>query len=713
MAQPGTVPVSAPIDTYALGNTYPTHKASRGLDDSAVATFADLALISPLRISPWMERYVIADGEWYQLQGDLITWSLSRVAVIPSNVMTKPEYDVNDDGIVDDSSALEGSTLADVLDRANHTGTQAQSTIVNLGADLALKLNASAVGVTVAQLVAGVVPVGQLPFSSTAYLGTWNATTNVPALADGTGSNGQWAWIVVEDTRDLGSGAILWLLDHAMIHNGTIWELAGSVTGSGIQQIDTDNGSLTGGTVAIDDTSYIAPSVDRNYVTDDQEGALAGSPNAATPTNYYATRDDVSAAIVVGGAFITPELYADGKTLGDGTDRSLASLGYNNGTAAVAFSRLDANYPSPIDVNNMSIDFAAWQEMLYFMQETAASSCVTPGLNRSYYADNTLYLPRHQTAVTSNRRSLSFIINFNGSRVRNSSGNDMILFDRYPTDQADAMTLISYQYCFHNGVLRGNSGTVEADTLIRLGATSRSEFRNMNFESAATMVDLQFGLESNFDNCNISDYGTRGIQLRNGQWTGAALANAQSNIAYINQFRSYNSPGNTPEAAIYCSGNHTIYGNLLTHEGDVGPEHHFFYDNPGTFGVNVCNLNNIYMEFSGCSRAAYRFRAAKGQYIINQPRSSVVVGDMPVLFEGDNDRTPTARLYIRINNSASDDIDSKLRAVGDPNYPVMWWVENVRMNDNVTLNTAANFETGIIANSYIPNNSSCKFIPAQ
>ena len=30
MGQTGTVPVSAPIDTYALSNTYPTHKANRG-----------------------------------------------------------------------------------------------------------------------------------------------------------------------------------------------------------------------------------------------------------------------------------------------------------------------------------------------------------------------------------------------------------------------------------------------------------------------------------------------------------------------------------------------------------------------------------------------------------------------------------------------------------------------------------------------------------
>lgn len=826
MSQSGTVPVSAPIDTYALGNTYPTHKASRGIDDSAVASFADLSLISPLRVSPWMERYAILEGAWYQVQGDSTTWVQSRIAVTPSDIMLKSVYDPNDDGKVlssDDSDALEGQVGSFYLDRANHTGTQAQATITglaaslaakmdvaiydpgatgvvqnsqalngqpdtfyldranhtgtqnqstinNLVADLALKLNASAVGVTVAQLVAGVVPVGQLPFSSTAYLGVYNGTTNVPALANGVGVAGQWVWCTVAGAAGP-QGATL--ANEAVVYNGATWEVGPSVTGSGIQQIDTDAGSLTGATVVLDNTSFIAPSTDRQYSTDDQKDAMdnANAPGAGNPfatmadvgsgggitsvvtdlgsqggptvtiddtsyiapstdrrymtdderdamdaasspsaSNAIATMNDVQAAIVVGSTFLTPELFASTHTTGTGASQTLASLGYNNGTAAVRWPRVAANYPVAINVNTMNLDFISWQEMFYYMRATGSSSCVTPG-GKSYYVSHTLYLPRLQDGVASNRRSLSFIIDFKGSRVRNSSGSDMILFDRFPTDQADAMTLVSYQYCFHNGVLRGNSGNDEADTVIRLGSTSRSEFRNLNFESAGQMVDAQFCLEPIFDNINISDYGYRGLSIRNGQWTGAGFSNAQSNIVHINQFRSYNSPGGTPEAAVYCDGNHTIHGNLFTHEGDVGPEHHFFYNNDGTLGVNIANINNIYMEFSGCSRAAYRFRAGKGQFVLNQIRSSVVVSDMPCLIEGDNDRTPTASQHVIIRNAAMSAMDSKLRAVGDPNYPIFWYVYQVRMNNNVTLNTTANFDTGSVANSYVPNNGDFVFEP--
>jgi len=431
----------------------------------------------------------------------------------------------------------------------------------------------------------------------------------------------------------------------------------------------------------------------------------ADSPDAG---NVFVTEDDLIAALISSGQFLTPEMFSDGNTTGTGANQLLNSLGYSDGTAALAWPKTAANYPGGLTAAGFTLDTVSWQEMFFYAKENGASLMIAPGVAKSYYVNKTLYLPRIKD-VASNINSLSFIIDFAGSRIRNSSGGDMILFDRYPADQDDADALIGYQYCFWNGVLRGDGGSTDADTLIRLGATSRSEFKNMNFESAGVMVDCQFCLESNFDNCNISDYKEYGIKLWNGQWTDAGFSNAQSNVSNITQFRSYNSPGNTPVAALYCNGNHTIHGNVLTFEGDVGSDHHFFYDNDGTLGVNVCNLNNIYMEFAGCTRAAIRFRAGKGQFVINQIRSSVVVADMPVLIEGDNDRDPTSSLHIFISNSIADDIDSKLRAVGDPDYPVYWYVKHVNMNDNTKLNVAANFETGVIANSYIPDDDHVQF----
>ena len=67
MPQPGTVPVSAPIDTYAAANTYPTHKANRGLGGyMTTANLTTLAAISADRREQGMCVFVISEGKEYR-----------------------------------------------------------------------------------------------------------------------------------------------------------------------------------------------------------------------------------------------------------------------------------------------------------------------------------------------------------------------------------------------------------------------------------------------------------------------------------------------------------------------------------------------------------------------------------------------------------------------------------------------------------------------
>lgn len=54
--------------------------------------------------------------------------------------------------------------------------------------------------------------------------GNWNATTNTPALADGTGDEGDYYRVTVAGTQDLGSGPLTFAIGDAAIYNGAIWE---------------------------------------------------------------------------------------------------------------------------------------------------------------------------------------------------------------------------------------------------------------------------------------------------------------------------------------------------------------------------------------------------------------------------------------------------------------------------------------------------------
>ncbi|QWS68143.1 minor tail protein [Gordonia phage VanLee] len=71
----------------------------------------------------------------------------------------------------------------------------------------------------------GKVPIGQLPSSIMEYRGVWNAATNSPALANGTGDTGDVYRVGTAGTRDLGAGAIEFAVgDYAVYNAAGQWE---------------------------------------------------------------------------------------------------------------------------------------------------------------------------------------------------------------------------------------------------------------------------------------------------------------------------------------------------------------------------------------------------------------------------------------------------------------------------------------------------------
>lgn len=56
------------------------------------------------------------------------------------------------------------------------------------------------------------------------FLGSWNASTNTPAISDATGSQGDYYQVSVGGTQNLGSGNIAFSQGDWVIHNGTIFE---------------------------------------------------------------------------------------------------------------------------------------------------------------------------------------------------------------------------------------------------------------------------------------------------------------------------------------------------------------------------------------------------------------------------------------------------------------------------------------------------------
>jgi hypothetical protein len=76
----------------------------------------------------------------------------------------------------------------------------------------------------------GKIPSSQLPSSVFEYKGLWNAATNTPTLADGTGDPGDVYQCNVAGTVNFGSGPVTFAVGDLVIYDGTEWQKSDSTT---------------------------------------------------------------------------------------------------------------------------------------------------------------------------------------------------------------------------------------------------------------------------------------------------------------------------------------------------------------------------------------------------------------------------------------------------------------------------------------------------
>lgn len=69
----------------------------------------------------------------------------------------------------------------------------------------------------------GRLPFSQLPESAIEFKGTWDASTNTPTLANGTGTKGDFYICSTDGTVNLGDGDIVFSINDRVIYDGTKW----------------------------------------------------------------------------------------------------------------------------------------------------------------------------------------------------------------------------------------------------------------------------------------------------------------------------------------------------------------------------------------------------------------------------------------------------------------------------------------------------------
>jgi hypothetical protein len=133
------------------------------------------------------------------------------------------------------------------------------------------------------------------------YEGTWNASTNTPTLADGTGSKGHYYVVSTGGSQDLGSGLISFSPADWVVHNGSIWEKADhtdtvSSVFSRLGVVVAQAGDYTHaqiGSVGTDDhhaqihthASHIGIGIDDHHARDHRASHILVGPDAFLPTD--------------------------------------------------------------------------------------------------------------------------------------------------------------------------------------------------------------------------------------------------------------------------------------------------------------------------------------------------------------------------------------------------------------------------------------------
>jgi DNA-directed RNA polymerase subunit F len=193
------------------------------------------------------------------------------------------------DGILDqeiidrtaDVDAEETRALAAEAILQSNIDTEQAARIADVNAEESRALAAEALLIPLAQKGAlngvatldagGKVPVSQLPNAVMTFEGLWDASTNSPALADGTGNAGMVYRISVAGTPNLGSGVIDFNIGDYVIYSGSVWQKS-----DGTDAVNTVFGRI--GTVVATAGDYTASQITNvpagNLAATDVQAAL-------------------------------------------------------------------------------------------------------------------------------------------------------------------------------------------------------------------------------------------------------------------------------------------------------------------------------------------------------------------------------------------------------------------------------------------------------
>jgi hypothetical protein len=176
----------------------------------------------------------------------------------------------------------------------------------------------------------------QLPAGAVFFKGTWNANSNNPTLADGTGTAGWEYQVATAGTVNLGSGSISYNIGDFVLYNGSIWQ---KVTGgTAVVSVNGLTGSITG-VVFTTDTGTVTNTMLSGSIANNKLANSSITTTAGTGITLGGSTVALGGTLTITNSGVTSNLAGTGITVSGATGAvTITNTGVTGISAGTAIS---------------------------------------------------------------------------------------------------------------------------------------------------------------------------------------------------------------------------------------------------------------------------------------------------------------------------------------------------------------------------------------
>lgn len=283
---------------------------------------------------------------------------------------------------------------------------------------------------------------------------------------------------------------------------------------------------------------------------------------------------------------------------------TFAALGVSQNT-------LNARYGVGFASTTDNYDTTAIRYALKFMETLGNQSLIFEP--KTYWLNRTCELPVNIVGGKTGRGM--FVIDGNGATIVKSGVSQFNFFQRIPADNTIAVnTYIDNGFTFKNFNSNGSGGVWQNSgfAFLHLGATFGSIIENIFLTNFDTGIRMEFCMNATVTNIFVNNATSYSVWVRTGSWTGAALANASSNVVEISHIRVFDTNNQIAGVALVNSDTSIISQVIV--EGTGNPQYGILWDSLNSTVAPNGIVKDCHIE-TACTKASVYVKPRSGTKI--------------------------------------------------------------------------------------------------